>query len=543
MTILGSIVIWLGGLGLLVFGLRELSVSLQAFLGPHQVIFFSWLSRSRILAFFIGAFISITALFPSSVLGLSIGYMSAGLLSSSLALSLAIGIQFGSFFIPLILVMSEKLNGFAFIGIGALPYIFSRSFNRFALFFISLGLVIVGFEYMSYGVELMQIAFSSWSGFLLIESDVYFFIGIFCGLILSILFKATHIVFFLALTSIYGGVISLNLALGLMIGETVAYYGDFFKNKNLVRVEIKHTGLYLLFTIFFSILIMFFLKESVFGFSEKIALNFQSYNTTLLTLLLSFICFVHIPIFFLFLIEPGLIVLKKMIFSKNKIPHKLKYFDCKFGFLSFLSLELANQEVKKMAAMIHTILNLTSTNSNPLDKTDELTKKIEKYEQITDNILIEVKEFLANFLTERLNKEQSLKVTQLLNITENLEAIADLCKFLSQTNTFHRTIDKKEVNDQLVSVLESLNRIYEVVLSDLLGYRRQELSDFKIEAENFFQKISALKKTEWLQNDKKNYPIFFAFLNLFEKIKTIEEVQKNQLIKFEKVYSLNLLKD
>lgn len=140
---------------------------------------------------------------------------------------------------------------------------------------------------------------------------------------------------------------------------------------------------------------------------------------------------------------------------KRKEPQRLQFHGPMYNMAPALALELAEHEVKKMSAMVETILQLTHNWLAQMEVDSPDLEKILKYESITDNILNEVGEFLTQVNRLNLTENQSQRVKTLLRIADELESIADRSKSI-----FHKPIrltpEVKDSTEALRAQLEQL---------------------------------------------------------------------------------------
>jgi len=127
-----------------------------------------------------------------------------------------------------------------------------------------------------------------------------------------------------------------------------------------------------------------------------------------------------------------------------------------------LALEQAVQEIKKMSAMVESVLQLTHELVTKGSLESEQVDRIFKYESITDKVHVELNEFLQTVMQSRLSLTQSQRVQALLRLTHELESIADKSRFV-----VHRIL---EMNKQGLVVStdnrKNLAVFFESILAD-----------------------------------------------------------------------------
>ena len=88
-----------------------------------------------------------------------------------------------------------------------------------------------------------------------------------------------------------------------------------------------------------------------------------------------------------------------------------------------------SNRVERMLGMVKTLLH-TKIGSNEFQ---ELYDRIDKYEDISDRMEIEIAKFLNRVVDGRLSYEGKMRVTTMLNIVSELESIGDSCNNLAKT--------------------------------------------------------------------------------------------------------------
>jgi phosphate:Na+ symporter len=91
-------------------------------------------------------------------------------------------------------------------------------------------------------------------------------------------------------------------------------------------------------------------------------------------------------------------------------------------------INLFGERTRKMFNMVQTLLH--TTNENDFNK---LFSRIEKYENISDNMELEIANYLNQVSEGRLSSESKLKIRSMLREVTELESIGDSCYHLART--------------------------------------------------------------------------------------------------------------
>ncbi len=125
-------------------------------------------------------------------------------------------------------------------------------------------------------------------------------------------------------------------------------------------------------------------------------------------------------------------IVERLIPSKHKDEEEfsLKYISS--GILSASELNIAQAEkemavyAERVGRMINMAQELVHTEANS-EKFNKLLSRIEKYEDISDRMEIEIANYLNRVAQGRLSDEGKLRIAAMLNIISEIESVADCC--------------------------------------------------------------------------------------------------------------------
>lgn len=147
-----------------------------------------------------------------------------------------------------------------------------------------------------------------------------------------------------------------------------------------------------------------------------------------------------------------------------------------------LSLVEAQKELVKFSGITHRMLGFLKELLFEKDKKEQKIKleRIEKYEQITDNIEVEVADYLMTVSQGELSDESSKTVRSMLDIVSEIEQIADV--FFQMSLTYDRKIQIKawftlEQRRNLLEMFDLIDLSFENMVMNL----EQRYSDIDLE--------------------------------------------------------------
>ncbi|MCB0356655.1 MAG: hypothetical protein KDD40_06590, partial [Bdellovibrionales bacterium] len=203
----------------------------------------------------------------------------------------------------------------------------------------------------------------------------------------------------------------------------------------------------------------------------------------------------------------SLLVNKILSESHVKEFQKLTFIGETHNVSPYLSIEQVRLEVRKMAAMVESMLHLTQEVLGIWQPNPTAVEKILKYEAVTDRLQVEMNAYLSKLMQLSLTYQQGKKVKSYLRMTKELENIADCCKalfYLQKNLVDSGRLPSQEIIEKIKEYFSDLLASYELLFTDLTD--DEEESVFKNQAadENFRAKSLDLN-TKYLRILKHAY--------------------------------------
>ena len=116
----------------------------------------------------------------------------------------------------------------------------------------------------------------------------------------------------------------------------------------------------------------------------------------------------------------------------------------------------------RMFGMVRDLLH--TTNDNDFNK---LFSRIEKYENISDNMEVEIANYLNQVSDGRLSSESKLQIRAMLREVTEIESIGDSCYNLARTiNRKHRS--DMDLREGLLQGLERIKTLRDVCINEIV---------------------------------------------------------------------------
>lgn len=426
----------LGGLGIFFYGMKTMSNALQQAASDVIRRVINSLTSNRILAVVVGMIVTMIVQSSSVTTVMVVGFVNAGLMQLTQAIGVIFGSNIGTTITGWIISIKIGKYGLLLIGLGIFPTLFSK--NRK---FQNAGKVLFGVGMVFFGLELMSGAFkplrkdqdflnmiSYFSG----SNYGSFLASIIVGCLLTVIIQSSSAMLGITIALASSGVIHFETAAALVLGENVgttitALLASVGTTVNAKRAARAHA----LFNVF-GVVVLFMILPFYVEFIDRIIpgdanlLDAEGGHPNIAEHIAASHTFFNITATILFL--PFLDYLARFVTkitpdSKKKESKHLILVGDSADVLPATGIVQADHEAKKMKELLE---KMFKTVRDYLKKPDEKKlKKINHYEQVTDNIQKEVTVFLCKVMEKSMSETQSMQSQAIIKIVDEFESIAD----------------------------------------------------------------------------------------------------------------------
>ncbi|WP_353620787.1 Na/Pi cotransporter family protein [Stieleria mannarensis] len=245
----------LGGLGLFLLGMKNLSEGLQAIAGNGLRRMISIVTDNRLMATGVGVLVTMLVQSSSITTVMVVGFVNSGFMTLTQAVGVIMGANIGTTITGWILVLKIGKYGLPLAGAAAFFYLFSkRDRIRYgALAVLGLGLVFLGLEIMKDGFAIVKELpeFEAW--FKAFDAGTY--LGVLkcalVGCVLTFIVQSSSATLGITIGLAQIGVIDFSTAAALVLGENIgttitAWLASFGSNTNAKRAAYFHISFNLL---------------------------------------------------------------------------------------------------------------------------------------------------------------------------------------------------------------------------------------------------------------------------------------------------------
>ena len=530
MNILFGILTLLGSLGLFLYGMTLMSEALQKVAGDKLRSFMEAMTSNTIRRIITGLFITSVIQSSSATTVMVVSFVNAGLLSLVQAIGVIMGANIGTTFTAwLISLLGFKADisiiSIPLIGIG-FAFMMAKAKRRKTIgeLLIGFALLFLGLTYLKDSVPDLSstpeiLAFlKEWTNYGYLSIIIFVLIGT----ILTIVLQSSSATMALTLVMCNNGWIPFEMGAALVLGENIGTTITANLAASVANISGKRAArAHSVFNIFGVawVLILFYpfiqlVSKIIVGLGADNPLLPGADNSSILyAVAMVHTLFNVCNTLFLVWFIPQIVKIVTYLVPNNSEEEEV--FRLEFiqgGMLSTaeLSLDQAKNEIIHYAKLCKKQYGYArdAVNTKDSDEFDELYKKLEHYEQVADNIEIEIATYLTNMYEGELSMESGKRLHAMYKIISELESVGDSGFNIARTIQ-RRNIHGKEFDENMLKklnhMMDLVDKAFDAMIVNLaLGRDKlKNISNAK-DAENDINEYRNNLKEEHLLNLEKN---------------------------------------
>ena len=449
----------LGSLALFLYGMKIMSEGLQKFAGDRLRSILTAMTTNRVTGVLTGMLITALIQSSSATTVMVVSFVNAGLLTLSQSIGVIMGANIGTTVTAWIIsALGFKVDisamSLPLLAVG-IPLLFSQKSTR-----KSVGEFIFGFAFLFMGLNLLKTNAPDLSAnpdmlaFVQNYTDMGYFsvlLFVLIGTVLTMIVQASAATMAITLIMCANGWISFELGAALVLGENIgttitANLAALTANTQARRAAMAH----LMFNVF-GVIWVLLLFEPFLSMVDWIISDFMNINeaggVAVSFKLSAFhtcfnVCNVLILIWFIKPIEK--IVCKLLPQKEQEEEYRLQFITGGMLSTAELSILQARKEINLFAERIRRMFRMVTDLLHTDDETafNKLFSRIEKYENISDNMEVEIANYLNQVSEGRLSSESKLQIRGMLREVTEIESIGDSCYNIARS--INRKIKGKE---------------------------------------------------------------------------------------------------
>ena len=497
----------LGSLGLFLFGMKIMSEGLEKFAGERLRSILAWMTKNRFMGVLTG--VTLTALIQSSsaTTVMVVSFVNAGLMTLSEAIGVIMGANIGTTVTAwIITAVGFKVDIAAFaiplLAVG-MPLIFSDKGNRKNLgeFIFGFSLLFLGLEYLKVNAEGMHVdtIVSSLVTYIPCDSFIGTILFVILGAIITMVVQSSSAAMAITLMLLamdipgFGFVQAAALAMGQNIGTTItAFMASLAANTQARRAAMAH----LLFNVIGVLLVLpvfTYACDGVTYITTELLGRADDDTTWKLSTFHTLFNLINTCILIGFVAQIEKLVCLLVPQKEAEEEYRLQYISAGMLSTAELSIMEAQKEINSYAERCNRMVGFVN-DLMKAEKDDDFNKifsRIEKYENITDNMEVEIANYLHKVSEGRLSIESKMEVMRMLRQITELESIGDSCYNLARTLNRHRQnctdqfteIQLSNMHNMLGMVQKAMQHMASIVEAILSGNHVDYNTSYNLENE------------------------------------------------------------
>ncbi|MFT4532774.1 MAG: phosphate:Na+ symporter [Saprospiraceae bacterium] len=490
----------IGSLAFFVYGMKMMSDGIQRAAGSQMRNILRTMTKNRFLGVFTGFLTTAMVQSSSATTVMTVSFVNAGLLTLVESAGVMMGANIGTTITGWIIsLLGFKIKvGMLSVPLFAIgvPMLFSSKgkMKYWGEFIIGFAILFLGLDYLKGSVPDLKgntealdflARFSDWG----ILSRVFF---VFVGTMVTIIVQSSSAAMAITLALCAQGWLPFDVAAAMILGENIgttitAELASLVGNTNAKRSARIHSLFNIIGVTWMVILLPVFLTglttilESL-GMgnpitnAEDMPIGLSAFHTAFnllnVIIMLGFVKW----------------LVKVAIWSVPEGPDEDDDTKLKFIGAGIRTPELATVELQKETAHFGEVVSRMSgfarelINETDSKKQRKLHKKLNKYENITDKMEIEITEYITKLSDQEITSRTSLRLRSILNVCNDLERIGDIYFQVSKTieqkneNNTYFTPDQR---NNLNNMMDKVDEAFQVMINNLNNPHYDQVSKEK----------------------------------------------------------------
>ena len=560
----------LGSLALLMFGMKSMSEALQKMAGPQLRHVLGAMTTNRFTGMLTGMLVTASVQSSSATTVMTVSFVNAGLLTLAQAISVIMGANIGTTLTAWIMsagmsfdITSAVYPAF-FLGI---ILIYQKRYRYIGDFLFGLSFLLMGLGTLRMtGTEMHlgenQALLDFFASF---DPDSFFttLIFLFLGGVLTFCVQSSAAVMAITMILCSSGALPIYQGIALVMGENIgttitSNLAALSANTQARRAALAH----MFFNVFGVVWILFVFRPFIDAVCGMVGYDVNMTKDAVTTSVflanaakLSFVlaafhtCFNVANTFILIWFIPQIERFVCWVIKPKKVDEeedfRLHFITAGFMKTPELSVLEAQKEIQsfsdrmqRMFNMVRELLTLSSSSSSNKDNRDsefnKLYTRIEKYEGISDNMEIEIANYLNSVSDAHLSDDSKAKIRAMLREISELESIGDACFNMARTISRKYNGKQDHFNEKQYDHIHQMMELTDQSLSQMnrLMMGRKESFDvnrtFNIEHEinNFRDQLKSQNIND-VNNREYTYAVGTIYMDLINECEKLGDYVVN----------------
>ncbi len=502
----------LGSLALLIYGMKTMSDSLQKMTGSHLRHVLGAMTAHRLTGVLTGMVVTVAVQSSAATTVMTVSFVNAGLLTLCQAISVIMGANIGTTLTAWIMSagFSFSMTDFVWpVFVLAIYFLYSRRKENVAGLLFGAAFIFFALGTLSASGREMDLANneSVVRFFASFDSGSYstLFIFLLIGTVLTCMVQSSAALMALTMVLCTSGVLPIYQGIALVLGENIgttltANLAALSSNVQARRAALAHL-FFNTFGVAWMLCVFYPFVDTLCHFLGITAAEAAETPERLSFVLAAFhTSFNLINTCVLIWFVPQIAALCGWVIREPKTetsePQGLKYIQRGLISTPEIALMQAQQEVALFGTRMTRMfgMDVELLKSEDEKEREKLKERLEKYENIADNMETEIAQFLDETGAEHLSDESKMKLRCMLRQVGELESVGDSCYKLCRIMTRYFDTESNFNDTQQQTLAEVTDAVSQMLL------RTQEVLDRNIND----QTISQIMQLENLLNAKRD---------------------------------------
>src|SRR6056297_1226048 len=542
----------IGALGIFIYGMKIFSDGLQKVAGSRLRSILKGMTTSRLRGIFTGFTATTITQSSSTTTVMVVSFVNAGLITFIESTGVIMGANIGTTvtaWMVSIFGFKMKITPIAVAMIGIFfPFMFfgKEKLKNIAETMIGFGILFIGLEFIKDAVPNIS---DNPEMFMFVDSFTEFgflsiIIFVIAGTLLTLITQSSSASTAITLVMLFQGWIDFPIAAAMILGENIGTTVTANIAAIVGNVYAKRAARFHLVFNVFGVIWMLILLNPFLSMIDQVMSYFspemgsvleadselQRANATI-ALSLFHTTFNVINVFLMIGFVPYIVkfverIQKEKTSSDNKF--RLQYISSGMMSSAEMSIEQAHKEIQLFAKLLEKMhYSFQGLFFKKQKKHEKFLKKIKKREEITDNIELEIAEYLTKISKFNLSDSATRKIRAMHSMINDMERVGDI--YFQMSKTFERMYSNdiklpKDASDEIAKMLDLLHDAIRLVRKNLdLENGEMDLQ----KAINVEKKINTMRdellEKHYKRLEDKAYSnkagfIFLDYLNRMEKV-------------------------
>ena len=462
----------IGGLGIFLLGMKNMSEGMQAIAGNRLRRMISAVTDNRLMATGTGTLVTCMVQSSSITTVMVVGFVNSGVMKLSQAIGVIMGANIGTTITGWILVLKIGKYGLPILGVAAFVYLFMRreTIRNWSLALMGVGMVFFGLELMKDACSAIKESEDFVAWFQTFSADTY--LGVLgcalAGCVLTMAVQSSSATLAITISLASQGVISFPTAAALVLGENIgttitAFLASLGTTTNARRAAYFHIIFNLIGVLWITAIFHWYIQlvqqitpgdvnEAVtqavtaggqtteaLTYPHRTAAIATTHSVFNITNTLLFLPLVPIMARFLERIVPSR--------SFKEKPH-LTDLNIRMLESPTIAIEQSRKELEKMADGCQKMMQWFVTLLDQDDRDQHLSERLQRRETVLDSMHDEIAQFITDLLSANVPHSVAEEARRQLRMADEFESVSDYIANLDKFDRKLRKGDQRFTPDQ-----------------------------------------------------------------------------------------------